>query len=278
MVVKEKTTTPTITQEHITPEVALQYLDLMPVNRRLSQARVDRLTSTMAAGTWNEHLVDPLRFDTNGHLIDGQHRLWALVSSGVSLNFFVARNIPLDGIYLIDTGRARTLADALHINGEVDSYSLAGAVNFYSEWCINGALQKNSAGSTLTPLQGLAIYKDNPGLKAGVTAGNSLRKHLKGGAGRWAAIVYILRTIDNDDADAFITHLTTGEDLHPAHPILQLRKRLLEDAMALRKLYIREYSALVFKTWNLWRKGQTTPRKLAWRAGGKSPEAYPIPE
>lgn len=273
--IKEKYAPTNSAVENITPEQALVYLEQMPRNRRLVQAKVDRLAKDMQDGLWMPELCDPLRFDTDGHLIDGQHRLWAVASTGLPFDFTIVRNLPTEAIYLIDSGKSRNLADALHINDEVDTACLSGAINFYSEWLVSGFIQKTSTRTTI--VNGLRILGANPELRDGVRTGNVLRQTLKGGAGRWGAVVYILRSIDHDDADAFLQHLATGEDLHPAHPVLQLRRCLLDDTRSTRKMAIYQYTALVFKAWNMWRAGQTSPRKLTFRAGGRNPEAYPIP-
>lgn len=263
--------------ELITPAIALEYLETMPKNRRLRQSRVDRLAAAMSNGAWIPEACGPILFNIEGHLIDGQHRLWALASVGKSIEFTVVRGVPNEGLYVIDTHRPRTLADALYIAGEVNEIPLSGAINFYAAWLNSGRMQKLSSAHAPTTAQALELFAKHPALRDSVTLGIAIRRSLKGGPGRWGCIVHILRSIDQEDADAFFDSLQTGQELNAASPILQLRKRLADDAMAVRRMQVVDYTALVFKAWNMWKSGQSTPRQLSWRGGGANPEAYPIP-
>ena len=268
-----------VTVETIGPITAQEYLDQMPKNRRLSQAGVDRWAKAMKEDDWIPEANGPIRFDTDGNLIDGQHRLRALIATGLALSFIVVRNVPPAGLYVMDLNRTRTLADALYINGETDSGGLASTINFYGEYLRSGMVQKISwSGIHFAIPEALAILNEAPGLRGSLKTGHAMRRTFHGGPGRWAIIHYILSGVDAEDAAAFLSQLSTGEDLHQAHPILHLRKRLLDDVVAIRKLPIRDYTALIFKAWNMWRTGKTTPRALFWRAGGRSPELYPVPE
>lgn len=264
--------------ETISPALALQYLETMPGNRKLNETRVAKIAADIQADAWIASACGVLHFDTDGHLMDGQHRLWGLIKANVEMCFAVIRNVPFEGMYVIDSGRPRTLADALRIDGHTNEFALAGAIHFYAEWLGSGMVQKITTTSAITTAQGIRLLTDNPGISDSVRHARSITSKIRGGPGRWGCIAYILSNIEPDDAEAFFDALVTGQDLNAASPILQLRKRLLDDVTSLRKIQIREYTALVFKAWNLWRKGTTTPRRLVWVGGGKRKEDYPIPE
>jgi hypothetical protein len=69
-----------------------------------------------------------IAFDRDGVLIDGQHRLWAVVMSGKSVEMHVWRNLSQESLLAIDNGRTRTMADILKLaggSGDVDSYQVA---------------------------------------------------------------------------------------------------------------------------------------------------------
>lgn len=266
-----------VTVETIDPTTALKYLDMMPRNRHVSQTVVDRLARAMERGEWIVQANGPLRFDGDYNLIDGQHRLRALIATGLTLPFVVVRGVPRAGFYLFDVHRRRSLSDVLYIAGEVDTLTLSGVINLYGEYLASGRLQKTSRDS-LSFAAALQILDEHPGLREALTHGHAIRRNFHGGPARWACLWHVLNDVDDADAEGFFAQLLTGEDLHQAHPILHLRRRLLEDAHALRKLPVLDYTALVFKGWNMWRTGKTTPRTITWKAGGKSPEAYPIPE
>lgn len=111
--------------ETITPEKAKQYLDHNCVNRRISSDRVKSYAIDMKNKQW-EFNGEAIQFNQKGELINGQHRLTAIVKSGVSVKMMVMRNLPNE-ITLFDRGRTRSVADGMIIDG-IDK-SIATSLN-----------------------------------------------------------------------------------------------------------------------------------------------------
>ena len=66
----------------VTPELACRWLEANTQNRVVNPAHVDRLVRDMKAGRW--YLTHQgIAFDTHGLLVDGQHRLWAILEADV---------------------------------------------------------------------------------------------------------------------------------------------------------------------------------------------------
>jgi hypothetical protein len=96
-------------------------------NRKLVDAHVDRLVREIRAGRWRlTH--QGIAFSTDRVLLDGQHRLWAVFLSGVTVPMRVFFNEPPQSLEAIDAVQARsndqiiTLAGGL---GEVGRMELA---------------------------------------------------------------------------------------------------------------------------------------------------------
>jgi hypothetical protein len=99
------------------PEIAAQWLEGNTHNRPLRQPLVDRLARDIKAGQWRlTH--QGIAFDTDGVLIDGQHRLWAIVLAATPVRLRVFFNEPIDNMKAVDTGLARSNYDVLHLSGE----------------------------------------------------------------------------------------------------------------------------------------------------------------
>lgn len=97
-----------ITEELITPEMAEQYLTKNTNNfRKLNFNKVKLYASDMRNGRW-EYNGDPIRFNNEGILIDGQHRLNAIVMSHTSVKCVVERGVESN---IIDIGFIRTSQD-----------------------------------------------------------------------------------------------------------------------------------------------------------------------
>lgn len=111
--------TVSITLEIITPATARKWLDSHNRgNRPLNNRHVSMLASDMGRKQWRlTH--EPIAFEVGGRLIDGQHRLAAVVQSKRSQKMYVARNLSEETQLFIDNGRRRSLADAAAFDGEL---------------------------------------------------------------------------------------------------------------------------------------------------------------
>jgi len=265
----------------ITPEWAQAALEGDPINRAVSQRWVQQLAARMSGGEWDSTLGDPFRIDKDGHLVDGQHRCWAVIESGVTIRALVVRNLSPDSLMLLDGGRKRSLGDYLHIKHEANSDQLSATLRY-----LHFYLRPDGPGELVnqdwhlfapTVPQALALLNEHPGLRNAVVVGRRIASVLGGGAGRWGAAYYVLQGIDSQDAADFTDQLQTGANLASGSPVYQLRKRVMEDRGKNRKMAVREYTALIFKAWNLYRDGASV-EQLQWRAGGAHPEHYPVPQ
>lgn len=86
----------------VTPELATDWLTRNEANRSIRRTALIRMADDMTDGKWLETNPQPIIFDTTGALIDGQHRLGALVKAGRPLYFWVATNIPRHTQLVID--------------------------------------------------------------------------------------------------------------------------------------------------------------------------------
>ena len=82
----------TVTVEDITPEQAASYLENNAKHRPIKQKKVDAYVSEMVNGQWQLN-GKSIIFDSNGRLMNGQHRLSACVQSGVTLRILVGRGV-----------------------------------------------------------------------------------------------------------------------------------------------------------------------------------------
>ena len=114
----------------VTPEMAQQFLTRNAKNRKVKVTRVNQYANDMATGKWQES-PEPISFYADGTLRDGQHRLMAVVKSGVSQDFLVVRDVPNDST-ICDRGAYRTLSDIAGMSGltGVSSPTAVGAVGF----------------------------------------------------------------------------------------------------------------------------------------------------
>lgn len=106
--------------EVLTPDMAQEFLDKQhPGQRTLRANHVDALTRSMASGTY-VWTGDPIRFDEKNQLIDGQHRLTAVVRSEVTLREVLCVRVSDAEVHkYIDTSiKTRSAADIRRFLGQ----------------------------------------------------------------------------------------------------------------------------------------------------------------
>lgn len=101
----------------VTPTIAKGWLAQDNQNYRVPDEHViDGLARAMSAGEW-KLTPQGISFDPEGLLIDGQHRLYAIVKSGVSVWMFVAFNVPKETELVIDNNKPRRFRDHAKYQG-----------------------------------------------------------------------------------------------------------------------------------------------------------------
>lgn len=83
-----------IREESVTPTLAASYLAMNKLNRDRSSGHVRRLADAMLSGAWKEN-GDTIVFNC-GRLIDGQHRLAAIIESGVTVKMLIVEGVDAD--------------------------------------------------------------------------------------------------------------------------------------------------------------------------------------
>lgn len=99
----------------ITPQIAREWLKENDINRNVNKNRVIMYSEDMKSGNWALN-GESIKFNRTGKLIDGQHRLMAIIRSGVPIATYVIFDIPND-ISIMDRGKNRSTTDSLIISG-----------------------------------------------------------------------------------------------------------------------------------------------------------------
>jgi hypothetical protein len=102
----------TYSQVTITPEVAKKWLAVRNThNRNVKGTNVDYLVRHIQNGTFDSNIGLPIMFDTNGVLMNGQHRLLACVKANTPIVIDVKMGLDPAMIANIDAGVERNLQD-----------------------------------------------------------------------------------------------------------------------------------------------------------------------
>jgi len=119
MAIEEADRPPSITSklELVGPCLAGEWLATCVHNRRVRSSNVKGLVRDILAGQWETH-HQGIAFDGPGHLVDGRHRLLAIIRSNTSVWIHVFRGVPSESQRTMDVGAGRDLADRLTLVGD----------------------------------------------------------------------------------------------------------------------------------------------------------------
>lgn len=228
----------------ITPRMAKKWLLKNRANRPLSQARVEYYADMMRRGQW-ELNGDTIRFDEDGNLIDGQHRLAACILCNTSFVSYVVTDLPKSAFDTIDQGKSRSHGDVLAAAGEKHYTTLAGALAILLR-----LKDPNFNIYKKNPKDLKALLGKHPGLRAcvEVSRANGASKVLRPTVG--GALRYVFGLADKARADLFFDRLVSGESLTKDMPEYVLRQVLLTRPIHGAKLSLFATTALTVKAWN----------------------------
>jgi hypothetical protein len=239
--------------ENIGPAKAESYLKTMAANRKLWADTVVKYARDMTRGCWRLN-GDSIRFDEEGALVDGQHRLHAVISSGVTISTLVVRGIPVGANVVMDDGRKRRPGDYLQIMGVPNANSMSAAlVLVFKTFC--GTLWNMSGRSHPTRSELLALHADIGDELAELVQESYTCGHHVCPPAIVAALTFMFRQVNRPLADAWKDGLLSGANLKVDSPILLLRSRLVARHVlegSNKKLLTRlETIAICIRAWNL---------------------------
>ena len=129
--------------ETITAQQAETYLKFNVNNRPLRMRLVEQYAKEMLAGNW-KLTHQGVAFNSKGELLDGQHRLLAIVQSGVPVQMLVSRGVESSAQIAMDDHIKRKAHDALSLarQEEITASQVAvirGAVELSGNTVVNRA-------------------------------------------------------------------------------------------------------------------------------------------
>lgn len=253
-----------------TPELATQWLKRGKPNRKLKPTVVRDYARVMTEGGWRIN-GEPLIVNRHGELLNGQHRLNAVIESGLpSVQMLVVFGVEDDAFSTIDTGCIRQAQDIVSMSGFGDPSALASAAKWLWRYEVtNGALTAYTQKPTNEEV--LRVIANHPDLVASVPYGNSVSRLI--GRGTATFLHYIFHRNDPVTAKAFFTALATGENV--VGPVLLFREALNNERGSKKKMSGNYKVALAIKAFNYTRRG-TAVKILMWRSRGRNgKQPYP---
>ena len=260
---KQKQPDLTFAVEVVTPEQALAWLnDHNTLNRKIREATVEAYARDMLEGRW-EMTAEPLKFDRDGNLLDGQHRLHATARSGVSVTFPVARNVTAEAQRVMDTGTKRQTHDQLRLAGYSNTamISAAGRLGWRAD---HGLLAPTHNKVKVTNSEVLNWVDSHSDIAEFAAMATRVRNTFDGGSiGAFLYTIWRTHHIARSAADDFWEGVITGADLAAGDPRLALRAKLTKRPTAKDTESTRRAAwavQFVAEAWNAYRAGEDLSR------------------
>lgn len=250
----------------VSPRTAKTWLATNRENRTLSPDWVNKLARDMRSGDF-PNVGEGIKFDEDGDLIDGQHRLAAVVQSGVSVEFLVVEGVPREHRYKMDKVRKRSTADELTMRFGIPSAAMAVATGrLVLQWEIEEIKSESYKPTDAEIVDCVVQHRDAIG--EAVRYGMTLRADLGASPSATAAVHFLTRRIDAATAVEFWHGVHKGSGLVEGDPELTLRNAIvkLNQATAGAK-QVKPFLAMLAYAWNAKREGRKikrlAPKKLA---------------
>ena len=271
----EKMTKATI--EKISPAKAREMLGMNHGNfRRPDHRRVNLYAQEMATGNWD---CNGESIKMNGtELIDGQHRLRAIIKAGTTITTVVIRGLKSDG-RTIDRGRPRTVAQWLGHEGIKNRNAVASmarlCVGYEKElWSTPRILPDAVTDSEMFAF----IEANEPRMQDAIRIVNKSRSLIApaiSGAVLFFGSEGLEDIASNADVKWFFDSLTNGKMIDEDDAVYQLRKRLLSQSPQHRLEAFVKRSYMVI-AWNKTVRGEScSVHQMRLRLTGPEKQALP---
>lgn len=278
-------------KEEIDPKNAELRLQTRGAQRTIKTSAFERHVQMYRADEHIPYAGEPITHAKDGSLIDGQHRLMAVVKSGIPQKFIVKYGADDVELMAMGTGVPRNFADYLTIRGRENAQLASAIVKKEQAWRVRVDLGPSTGGNytegnrpTMFVLWDLyrsdeRRFQDACRLSGRISSQFHVVRSL------WGVLCYRFLCVDEDDAKDFILCTRDGDkqgaSLPTKHPCWALRKLLIDDMARMprhRRMVgssaIPWVAGLVVKAWNAYRMGEPVGM-LRFSIGGSKQEKFP---
>lgn len=274
-----KTATPSVEIARVTPKLAEEWLGKNTNNRSVRDKKVATYAAAMKAGEWRL-TGEGVKFDSSGRLIDGQHRLMAIIESKVIVEMFVFRDLSADVQMVIDTGAKRSSADALKWAGLTTDPNAHAAMARIAVIWEEGGYQRAVSSSVrreVTNTEVVDWVTNNPDSLEAMTLARTAEGYGPPRSVLAFAALLLLR-IDAEDAVEFFARIANLRTRGKGDPIYTLLKRYEQARGGKESLRTPQHLYYIFRAWNAFRDGSSLHQLKIGQAGANGQIAMVLPK
>jgi hypothetical protein len=234
---------------------------------------VRKLAEAMQRGEWRAN-GEPVHIAEDGTLLNGQHRLSAVVLSRQTIPLLLVRGLPREAQRTIDTGARRTLSDVLRMREVPEPTNLAAALGLLYRYR-NGHRFDGAGHTAPTTIEALELLAAEPELANTISIGRLVNKATRMRISVVTVLAYLFDEVsDENEGSYFFTLLAEAESQPYGSAIRALDSILSTARKRTYKLTTYTLAAMTIKAFDAWREGREV-YVLTFKAGGKTPEPFP---
>lgn len=211
----------------VSPELAQKWLTENNLsNRSMKKANLRFIKAQMQKDEFKSQNGQSIVFSVSNRLLDGQHRLQAMVETGKSYWFDIKLGVPDDYFTTIDNGTKRTTGDAFEVKGVKYAAGVSASVTFYMKFKKNPTnISSGIAAYGINAKDSLEVYEENPELYQELYAlALSFNKRMNILQPSQIAGLMAFTTLESRFGDRSVTEfwtpLFTGENMSPQVKLL----------------------------------------------------------
>jgi hypothetical protein len=208
----------------VTPEMAAKFLAKSEGNRKLRESHAAKLSRAIVDGKY-QLTHQAAAVTKRGRLIDGQHRMRAIMLANKAVQLAIAFDVPDDTYSVVDAGLLRNMADRLR----ADKFQTMVCTQLYRLMIRQGAAQEYEIETMLECLHG-ALMKYAAIPKHGYSKGFK-------GPHTAAIVLRLADALDRGDEDGvlrvqWLVEKLNRKDMTGAPPIIQVFFRQICEGVA----------------------------------------------
>lgn len=221
---------------NVTPLMAEDIMTRNVKNRQLKYETVFQYDAEMREDEWEYTNESTVGTDINGHLIDGQHRLMAIIKSGTAQDLVIFTGLREKARAKMNIGRLRTGGDTMSMMGIGDPNQSAANVSLIVNMITYNWPKPNKKGRGGVTNADIAEFMSNEDNAERIKHAYTMtEKVFHKNAPKlmsktiWTAMFYLLTLKKKAAAEEFFTRLSTFEKVgtgDETSPIYYLRKML----------------------------------------------------
>lgn len=261
----------------ITSPVATEWLKRNVHNRPMAESVVNKYETDIRADAWTTTSAT-IAFDTDGNLIDGQHRMTAISRvDDAEIILLVVTGLPTAAQRRIDRGRTRTHGQQITMDGQKNGNAISAAARVRIMW-ENGLLfgDKNPTRSRSVITDSRLddwIENHEPAVQF-MTATLRVARSIPAPPRIVMAATSRFAEVDHEEATEFLVNLRDG-GMALGNPVNTLRERLYRIQGMNQRVSDRDYLAFFILAWNSSREGRTMAKFQRPRGGSWSADNFP---